>query len=304
MAAVGWVAGGALNAFSDSKNNRWVFIGSKNQNGSTSQLYACKVASSGSLTVTAGFSSSNPCDIIVAEYSGFTFQGGNCGVTNGAQGTSSVGVPAFASPSGDLVISIVYDRSHTSSIAYSGGTGTFTVRATTANPNVEALSLADLISPGGVIGGQTATVTPGTSSGLALTCYDISTLISASSLEAPGPLRNPQGQIVRIPKITGGAPPVPVAQNLAGATIGVAYSETISVQSGAGPYTFSVSVGSLPPGLSLNTTTGVISGTPTATPATYNFTIQVVDSNGNIGSQAFQIIATLPTGGGAFAFLA
>lgn len=229
------------------------------------------------------------------------FSGGNCGSTNGAQGTNVVTLPTFASPSGDLVVCAVYDRTHASTFAFSSG---FTVNNTTSNPNVEALCSAFQLSPGGIVGGQTVTASGGSSNGLSVTLYDISTPITPSSLEGPEVLINPQGQIAKIPTITGGAPPVPVGKNLAGCTIGVAYSETISVQSGTGPYTFSVSVGALPPGLTLGSTTGVISGTPTSTAATYNFTIKVVDSVGNIGSQAFQIIAGLASsGGGAFVFL-
>ena len=46
-------------------------------------------------------------------------------------------------------------------------------------------------------------------------------------------------------------------------TVGVAYSQTVSATGGNGSYTFSVSAGSLPAGLSLNAGTGAITGTPT-----------------------------------------
>jgi hypothetical protein len=46
---------------------------------------------------------------------------------------------------------------------------------------------------------------------------------------------------------------------------------------GTAPYTFSLASGTLPSGLSLNTSTGAITGTPTATGA---FTLQVKDTNG------------------------
>jgi hypothetical protein len=82
--------------------------------------------------------------------------------------------------------------------------------------------------------------------------------------------------------------PVPVAAVLQGAVIGTAYSETISTQGGVSPYTYSVISGSLPTGLSLAGSSGVISGTPTAA-ATSSFTVKVVDGNGNTGMQAFQI---------------
>jgi hypothetical protein len=54
------------------------------------------------------------------------------------------------------------------------------------------------------------------------------------------------------------------------------------VTGGTAPFTFSISWGSLPAGLTLNTSTGVISGTPT-TQQTGAFTIMVVDIDGSVG---------------------
>jgi Putative Ig domain len=305
VASVGWIAGGSFTLLTDSNgSNRWAFIGSKNQNGSSTLIFACKVVSSGAITVTSNFSSSVPCDIIVDEYSGFTFEGGNYGSTNGAQGTNVVTLPtSIIVPAGDLVVFSIYDRSHQSTFTFSP-TGPI-INNTTANPNLEALASGYFLAPSGNLGGQTATASGGTSNGLSVCLFDISTPVAPNSLQAPEPLQDPQGQICNIIRTTGGAPPVPVAKNLAGCTIGTAYSETITVQSGTGPYVFSVSVGSLPPGLSLGSSTGVISGTPTSTPATYTFTIQVIDSLGNVGSQIFQIISSNPAlgGGGASVFL-
>lgn len=89
---------------------------------------------------------------------------------------------------------------------------------------------------------------------------------------------------------SGPATPVPVGIVLRGGTLGAAYSETISAQGGSGTgYVFSLASGALPTGTSLNTSTGVISGTTSAI-GTFSFTIGVVDSLGNTGSQAFQII--------------
>ncbi|HVF35148.1 MAG TPA: ice-binding family protein [Candidatus Saccharimonadia bacterium] len=60
---------------------------------------------------------------------------------------------------------------------------------------------------------------------------------------------------------------------------GVIYNQTITASGGQGPYMFSVASGALPAGLTLNPTTGVISGLPT-TPGFFNFTIGAVDANG------------------------
>src|SRR6185369_10382246 len=73
----------------------------------------------------------------------------------------------------------------------------------------------------------------------------------------------------------------------------VAYSQTISV-SPAGSYTFSVVAGSLPSGLTLNATTGVLSGTPAVT-GTYNFTVKAQAANGCNATQAYTLQITCPT---------
>ncbi len=76
---------------------------------------------------------------------------------------------------------------------------------------------------------------------------------------------------------------------LPASTINVAYSQTISATNGTGTKTFSVSSGSLPAGLSLDTNTGVLSGTPTAS-GTFNFTITATDTVGGTGSQAYSLV--------------
>jgi len=59
--------------------------------------------------------------------------------------------------------------------------------------------------------------------------------------------------------------------------VGEAYSATLEATGGATPYTWSVSAGNLPAGLSLNPATGEISGTPTEK-GIANFTVKVTDS--------------------------
>lgn len=80
---------------------------------------------------------------------------------------------------------------------------------------------------------------------------------------------------------------------------GIPYNQTISASGGAAPYTFSVSSGTLPTGLSLNPTTGVISGTPTAT-GPFSFTITAMDANGCTGLMSYsvsiaEVAAAIPT---------
>jgi hypothetical protein len=73
--------------------------------------------------------------------------------------------------------------------------------------------------------------------------------------------------------------------------VGTAYSASLAISGGKAPYTYSISPGSLPPGLTLNTSTGVISGTPT-TPGSYTFTSKVVDANGTSDTATCTIVIT------------
>jgi alpha-tubulin suppressor-like RCC1 family protein len=65
---------------------------------------------------------------------------------------------------------------------------------------------------------------------------------------------------------------------LADSYVGTPCNQTLTGFGGKPPYSWSVVTGTLPAGLSLNTSTGVISGTPTITGSS-NFTIKVTDAN-------------------------
>jgi hypothetical protein len=75
---------------------------------------------------------------------------------------------------------------------------------------------------------------------------------------------------------------------LPGGTIGQAYSRAIATQFGTGLDTFQVTAGSLPDGLNLNPSTGVVSGTPTKL-GTFNFTVTATDSVGTPAAQAYTV---------------
>ena len=81
--------------------------------------------------------------------------------------------------------------------------------------------------------------------------------------------------------------------SLAAATVGAAYSQTISGSGGTAPYTFSLSSGSLPTWASLNSSTGVISGTPNSA-TTANFIIRATDANGCSGTRAYSLTPVCP----------
>jgi hypothetical protein len=79
--------------------------------------------------------------------------------------------------------------------------------------------------------------------------------------------------------------------NLSG-TAGAAYSQTLTATGGAAPYTWSLASGNLPGGLTLSST-GVISGTPTAA-GSFPVTVAAKDSNNASAQQAITITIALP----------
>lgn len=83
--------------------------------------------------------------------------------------------------------------------------------------------------------------------------------------------------------------PVPLDAELPHATIGTAYSTTLTAVWGTAPYTFTVTVGALPSGLSL-ASGGAITGTPSGSPGTSTFTVTVTDAHSLTGSESFNIV--------------
>src|ERR1019366_7722010 len=66
--------------------------------------------------------------------------------------------------------------------------------------------------------------------------------------------------------------------SLANGQVGTPYSQTLAATGGTVPYTWSLASGTLPGGLTLNPSTGLISGTPTAVANATALTFKVTDS--------------------------
>jgi CSLREA domain-containing protein len=79
----------------------------------------------------------------------------------------------------------------------------------------------------------------------------------------------------------------PPAGALPGGMVGVFYTQTFSATGGSAPYTFSLT-GTLPTGMSLNLSSGVLSGTPTAI-CNCTFTITVTDTVPNTLNQTYTL---------------
>ena len=74
---------------------------------------------------------------------------------------------------------------------------------------------------------------------------------------------------------------------------GVAYSATLAATGGVSPYTWSLTSGSLPAGLTLNASTGAITGTPSASVASTALTFKVTDSSSPALTQTANLTLTI-----------
>lgn len=71
-------------------------------------------------------------------------------------------------------------------------------------------------------------------------------------------------------------------------TVGVPYSATLKTSGGIPPLTFSLVGGALPPGLTLDSGSGQVSGTPTVA-GTFEFVVQVTSSGGSSAQRSIRI---------------
>ena len=156
----------------------------------------------------------------------------------------------------------------------SGGSGTYTTWSVTAGTLPGGLSLAASF---GIIHG---TPTIATTSTITVQVTDSNGLTGTQDLSIT---------IAAVPTITTTSP-------LPNGEVGIAYSETVEASGGSSTYTtWSITSGTLPGGLSLGSSTGVISGTPTIATTT-TITVRVTDSLGGIGARSLSLtIAAPPT---------
>lgn len=117
--------------------------------------------------------------------------------------------------------------------------------------------------------GETLTIPTGSS----LNCNGNLTNSGTINVESGGKLEGTpdgSGTVITAPKIT--------TTDLPNGTVDTAYSQTLTAD-GTAPITWRITDGSLPDGLSLNESTGEISGTPTAETAEKDFTFTVTAEN-------------------------
>ncbi len=119
--------------------------------------------------------------------------------------------------------------------------------------------------------------------------YPITVTATDTSLTGAGaPFSIVQNYTLNVP-----APAIVIAPaTLPNTTAGLSYTQTLSASGGAAPYTFAVTAGALPTGLSLGSG-GALSGTTTAA-GTFNFTVTATDVNGQTASNAYTVVVAVP----------
>jgi hypothetical protein len=179
----------------------------------------------------------------------------------------TVGAPALSVSTSSLPGGTV-GTTYSQSLSATGGSGGYTWSITTGSLPA-GLSLA---AGGAITGTPTATGT----SNFTVQVKDSSNATATAALS-----------------ITVGAPALSVATaSLPGGTVGTAYNQSLSATGGSGGYSWSITAGSLPAGLSL-AASGAITGTPTAT-GTSSFTVQVKDSSNTTATGALSITVAAP----------
>ena len=176
-----------------------------------------------------------------------------------------------------------------------GGTGTISGALSVASGSSLVLDPSGHIAVGGnAFFGGTVTVVPSTS--IAAGTY---TLLGYGGALTGAPAfvwGGPSGQTATFSASTSGKITVTIgttgltitsASPLADGTVGASYSQTLAASGGTTPYTWSVSSGTMPTGLSLSNA-GTVSGTPTAA-GSFDFVVQVADSGGLTATRSFAI---------------
>ena len=131
------------------------------------------------------------------------------------------------------------------------------------------------ITSGSLPGGLTLNAATGTISGTPTTTGSYTFFVEVADATSP-PSSPQQGFLINVTQ----TPLSFLTTTLPDATEDSSYSQKVNVTGGTSPYTWSIVSGSLPDGLTLKTTTGVISGTPDDdTTGSYSFSIRVTDSS-------------------------
>jgi hypothetical protein len=253
--AVGASASGSTpSQITDTQNNTWTLQDSQTTNLPYLYVFVCEGA--------AALSSITP-DLITITYTG---------------STSAVFVTGVDSPGTQQSVDIDVKATGTSA-SPSKSTGTL-------GSAVEQILIFETnLNAGGTIAWTGGTVLDNESngtSGYVGSAYLDTTAVTAQTVG--GAITSSTWNLIAI---SFPAAPVMVTTILSGAVQNQPYSQTLEATGGTGTYTWAVTSGSLPVGLTL--ASGVISGTPTALGST-TFTVTATDGVGTAGGQVETVV--------------
>lgn len=180
-----------------------------------------------------------------------------------AKGTASLTISVTPSPliTTTALPDATEGSAYTQSIVATGGAGSLTY------------SLNSGSLPAGLALNSSSGAITGTPTGPAGTA---TFTIKVTDSSNAGPVSQASGTLT-IKVVLPAGPSVTTASLPAG-TVGAAYSQSVAATGGLSPLSFSISAGTLPNGLGIASSTGAISGTPTAS-GTFTFTVKVADSS-------------------------
>jgi Putative Ig domain len=185
------------------------------------------------------------------------------------------------------------------------GTAPLTVTTTTfPNGQVGAAYSATLTATGGTTP-YTWTLTAGTlPAGLSLnagtgvitgtpTAAANATPLTFTVTDSSSPVQTQAVSLTLTISASGTAPLTVTTTALPNGQVGTSYSATLTATGGTTPYSWALTAGTLPAGLSLNASTGAISGTPTAAASATPLSFTVTDSSSPAQNKAVNLTLSI-----------
>ena len=236
------------------------------------------------------------------------------GTVTFTDGSTTLGTGAINSGTAAYSTSGLAVGSHPIAASYSGDANDSASGSTTLTETVNqvstTVSLTSSANPAfGTLVTFTATVTPPTATGT-ITFADGNTTLGTATISsgmatynatlAPGshPITasyagdtNDSVSVSAVLTQTIATRPQLVTTFLPAGMAGSSYSSTLTVNQGTPAYSWSISSGSLPAGLSLDANAGAITGIPTSS-GTSNFSVTVTDANSLTATQALSIVVS------------
>ncbi len=201
--------------------------------------------------------------------------------------TDSEATPAVASQSLSLVVQAAVTALSITTASLSNATSG-TVYSTTLTATGGQSPYTWALASGTLPAGLTLISTSGVLSGTPSQSGTFNFTVSATDSEATPKIASKSLSLI----VQAAVPALSITTaSLSNATSGTAYSTTLAATGGQSPYTWALASGTLPAGLTLNSTSGVLSGTPSQS-GTFNFTVSATDSEATpkVASKSLSLI--------------